>query len=489
MNSTTPHDIEHELIKLFGFKQFRVGQREIIESIRNGNHTLATLPTGSGKSICYQLPALIGEGLTIVVSPLISLMIDQVKLLKAQGIKRVASLNSMMNAKQKSAVINQLDAYKLLYCSPEMLQQEQVQQALSNKKIDYFVIDEAHCISQWGHEFRPDFLRLKDVIKRFNNPTVLALSATATPAIRQDIIKQLELPMKQLIYPIDRPNITFSVDEVTPNRKDERLTELIEQKSIPTMIYFSSRKVSESICRLLQTKFPDRRVAYYHGGMEQDERLLIQQQFMNDQLDIICCTSAFGMGVNKSNIRLVIHYHMPATIESFIQEVGRAGRDGEQSVSILLYAPGDEFLPFQLIQTELPTEDEVNLFLRENLNGQLEDYLNETKIRFLELQTEQHQQLHQDDRRREIIQYRDERERIKQQSIFKLVDWIKSATCRRVGLFYHFQKEVTKAQYECCDSCDFRLENWRHTFESYQKKERSIQKNWKALLDELLIRG
>ena len=247
--------------------------------------------------------------------------------------------------------------------------------------------------------------------------------------------------------------------------------------------------MNESISRLLQTKFPDRRVAYYHGGMEQDERLLIQQQFMNNQLDIICCTSAFGMGVNKSNIRLVIHYHMPATIESFIQEVGRAGRDGEQSVSILLYAPGDEFLPFQLIQTELPTEDEVNLFLRENLNGQLEDYLNETKIRFLELQTEQHQQLHQDDRRREIIQYRDERERIKQQSIFKLVDWIKSATCRRVGLFYHFQKEVTKAQYECCDSCDFRLEYWRHTFESYQKKERSIQKNWKALLDELLIRG
>ncbi|MBR7553278.1 RecQ family ATP-dependent DNA helicase [Allobacillus sp. GCM10007491] len=489
MNSAISNDIDQALISLFGFKQFRVGQREIIESIRSGNHTLATLPTGSGKSICYQLPALIGEGMTVVVSPLISLMVDQVKLLKAQGIKRVASLNSMMNAKQKSAVIHRLDTYKLLYCSPEMLQQEQVQLALSNKTIDYFVIDEAHCISQWGHEFRPDFLRLKDVIKKLNNPTVLALSATATPSIRQDIIKQLELPMKQLVYPIDRPNITFSVDEVTPNNKDERLIDLIEQKNIPTMIYFSSRKVSEAIYRLLQNKFPEREVAYYHGGMEQDERLLIQQQFMNNQLDIICCTSAFGMGVNKSNIRLVIHYHMPSTIESFIQEVGRAGRDGKQSVSILLYAPGDEYLPFQLIQTELPTENEVNLFFSEDIHKQPEDYLNETKLRFLELQKEQHHTTDQNEQVQRVIQYRNDREQIKQQSIFKLVDWIKTGACRRARLFSHFQQDVSNAQYECCDCCDFRLEEWRNKPETYQKKNKPRKNNWEAMLGELLIKG
>ena len=490
MNDVHNKDLNDALKFHFGHDDFRLGQKEIIESIMNGYDTLATLPTGSGKSICYQLPALLGEGITIVVSPLISLMVDQVKLLKAEGIKRVAALNSLMDPKQKSVVLNQLNQYKILYCSPEMLQQQHVTERLSLMKIDYLVIDEAHCISQWGHEFRPDFLRLKDVIRQLDHPTVLALSATATPAIQEDIMKQLEIDMNKLIYPIDRPNITFSVSEIPSEEKLAHLIDILEHKKVPTMIYFSSRKMSEFVCRSLQKEFPDREVAFYHGGMEQQDRLLIQQQFMHDQLDIICCTSAFGMGVNKANIRLVIHYHMPPTIESLIQEVGRAGRDGQPSVSIVLYSPGDEGLPFQLIQSELPSENEVEFYLNGRESGQNpEEFLDESKIRFLRLQDEQIKPFERiGDKKQAIMEYRNERERVKSNGVLQLLEWIQTSSCRRTELYSLFQNNVMPASAACCDRCDFSLHEWQNLREEERRQQTSFQDNWVSLLEQLLDR-
>lgn len=235
--------LEQALYHYFGFSSFREGQKEIIESVQLNQHTLATLPTGSGKSICYQLPAKLSKGTTLVVSPLISLMIDQVKLLKSQGFKQVTSINSMLDQRQKRNVLNHLHQYQLVYCSPEMLQHPLVMNRLKQVGVSLFVIDEAHCISQWGHEFRPDYLRLKDVIKELNEPTVLALSATATPKIQNDIIHYLDLEMKKIIYPMDRTNISYNVlksNHVT--EKQEQLLDVIERVNAPTMIYFLADK-------------------------------------------------------------------------------------------------------------------------------------------------------------------------------------------------------------------------------------------------------
>lgn len=480
-------NLEQALKHFFGHTSFREGQREIIESILNGHHTLATLPTGSGKSICYQLPSLLLDGLTVIVSPLISLMVDQVKLLKYKGIKQVAAINSLLDSNQKKMIMNQLNRYKLIYCSPEMLQQSFFIEQLQNHKVSLFVIDEAHCISQWGHEFRPDYLRLKQIIQRLNEPTVLALSATATPDIQRDIINQLNIEMKSLIYPMDRTNITYNVLEVSnDHEKRESLLQLLQNIKVPTMIYFSSRTVSENISLYLREKLENRKIGYYHGGMSQEDRILIQQQFMQGQLDIICCTSAFGMGINKDNIRFVIHYHLPSNLESFIQESGRAGRDGEHSVSLLLYAKGDENIPFQLIDNELPNDQIIDTYIHAKLRHQLNDLviegMTETHERFLSYQLEQiNDKVDWEIISSEIKLIRDQRLDVKKRSIMKIISWVHDQHCRRVNLFKPFQKVVRKPVFECCDQCGFNLSKWKPK----EMENKGFSYDWKIILKEM----
>ncbi|MGM8213999.1 RecQ family ATP-dependent DNA helicase [Bacillaceae bacterium W0354] len=484
-------NLEDSLKRIFGHTSFREGQKEIINSVLKGNHTLGTLPTGSGKSICYQLPAMILDGLTVVVSPLISLMVDQVKLLKYQGIKNVVAVNSLMNMQEKQIAINQLNKYKLIYCSPEMLQQPLFINKLKAQKISLFVIDEAHCISQWGHEFRPDYLRLKESIKLFNDPTVLALSATATPQIQNDISKQLDINLKRYIYPIDRTNITYMVQTVEDeNRKNEELFNVLEKNKIPTMIYFSSRKVSERLCTRLQRFLPDRNIAYYHGGMSQEDRILIQQQFMQGQLDIICCTSAFGMGINKNDIRLVIHYHIPSTIESFIQETGRAGRDGGHSVSLLLYSPGDEMIPYQLIESELPSETDVyNFVVEKNKTDDLIEMegLTEVQQRFLTYHYENLNDYRKESDKiiEQLIEIRNKRAYIKKRSIHQILSWISQSNCRRKSLFQPFQENIREADFDCCDHCGFDIYEWKldHTL-----VQSTFETNWTHILKVMFNR-
>ncbi|GEL76131.1 RecQ family ATP-dependent DNA helicase [Tenuibacillus multivorans] len=479
--------LEDQLKKHFGFSSFREGQKEIIESVLDNQHTLATLPTGSGKSICYQLPSLIVEGITIVVSPLISLMVDQVKLLRAQGYKRVTALNSLLSYEQKSKLLSHLNRYRMIYCSPEMLQQESFINRLKQLNVLQFVIDEAHCISQWGHEFRPDYLRLKDVIETLGEPTVLALSATATPKIQDDIVKQLSLNMRKIIYPMDRVNITYSVLKSDNQiEKQEQIIHLLEQAKAPTMIYFSSRVMTEQLYGLLQQQFPERKVAYYHGGMEQQDRLLIQQQFMHDQLDIICCTSAFGMGVNKDNIRLIIHYHLPTNLESFIQETGRAGRDGKQSVSVLLYTKGDETIPFQIIESELPDDSEIERYLhakQEGINIDIESELSETKLRFLNYHTHKLTQTltQQSEIEEELKSFRDHRKQLKINSVINLVRWVNAEDCRRALLFQPYQEHVRPALFDCCDHCGFNIHKWEIDLNIHH----DYKQNWRNILEEM----
>src|SRR5699024_6594956 len=280
---------------------------------------------------------------------------------------------------------------------------QEIREYLKRIQINFVVIDEAHCISQWGYEFRPDYLKIKDVITELNEPPILALSATVTPTVQQDIVKSLKRDrIKQHIYPMDRDNIALTIEHVANDvEKVQMITYIVEKYHVPTLIYFSSRSVAERVANELTSTMTGKNVAYYHGGLEQQDRLHIQQQFMNDQLDVICCTSAFGMGINKQDIRIIIHYHMPSQIESFIQEIGRAGRDGKDSLSVLLYAENDKFLPQSFIEQELPTENQMFFVLEQLMrsyeHGQTVDYLdstfnraelNETQWNFLHSQLE-----------------------------------------------------------------------------------------------------
>ncbi|WP_373892673.1 ATP-dependent DNA helicase RecQ [Virgibacillus sp. CBA3643] len=504
--------LEDSLKAHFNYTTFRLGQKEIIEDVMRGKDVLGILPTGSGKSICYQLPAALLEGTVIVVSPLISLMVDQVKQLKAVNFKAVIALNSFMSPVDRKRAYDHLHKYKLIYISPELLQNNEVMGYLRRLKIRLFVIDEAHCISQWGHEFRPDYLKLSSIIQSFGKPSLLALSATATPDVQQDIITALKVPnITKHIHPIDRDNITFAVEQVTDDtEKQSIITELLANYQVPTLIYFSSRKMAEDTARLLSEKLPLKQIAFYHGGMEQYDRIMIQQQFMNDQLDVICCTSAFGMGVNKDNIRLVIHFHLPTQIEAYIQETGRAGRDGESSVSLLLFSEKDAYLPRKIIQKELPTADDLELAFHQLYKlyqtgelypgdiTQVESLfqINEIQWRFLTYQFEKHgmikgnriiyQQENWQHAFQQINNHRIDRSLLKENKLTEMLTWIHEKECLRKHLYKTFQTSYSKPKYQCCSNCGFSFATWMPVETNI---EETAATTWQGKLKKLLLIG
>ncbi|MFG6148659.1 RecQ family ATP-dependent DNA helicase [Halobacillus sp. B23F22_1] len=498
------HRLLDYLKQHFGYSSFREGQQEIIEDVLEGKDVLGILPTGVGKSLCFQLPSLLQKGTTIVVSPLISLMVDQVKQLKAKGFKSVVALNSFMELKERKAVFQSLHNYRLIYLSPEMLQNRTIIHELKKLYVELFVIDEAHCISQWGHEFRTDYLKLSQVVKEFGDPTILALSATATPEVQEDIKCQLKkLDMVSHIYRMDKSNMSFAVEDVLWHQeKVERIKSIVSNKPAPTMIYFSSRKAAEQVAAELTLSL-DQRIAFYHGGMETMDRLLVQQQFMKDELDVICCTSAFGMGVNKPNIRRVIHYHFPTQIESFIQEIGRAGRDGKPCASLVLHTPNDQVLPQRLLEKELPQEEDVERLLRwlAHKNELLIDeemteilQLAESQWNFLKYHLEYHHvvsnrmiQRHPDliGLRAKISKRLKERWLYKNNKYKQMVNWIHCSGCRRKQLYAPFQNEISRPIVTCCDYCGFSIDD----LEIYEERVSSVDtiENWQDRLRALFL--
>ena len=351
----------------FAYPSFRPGQEEVISRLLDGKNVLGVLATGGGKSLTYQLPSLLLPGMTVVVSPLISLMMDQVQQLRSQRRVRAAYLNSAQDPVEARQTLRDLErgVYKLLYISPERLQQPYVQEVLSRVGVSLFAVDEAHCISQWGHDFRTDYMRLPAVAKRLGNPPVLAVTATATAEVQAEICQLFSIRQENVVaFPVNRDNIALEVfHAATEAERRQQVMGLMDSLAGPGIVYCSTRQAVDVLTASYQLE-GQKRVHGYHGGMNSMERMLIQAQFLSGELDIIVATNAFGMGIDKADIRFVIHYQLPASMEAYAQEIGRVGRDGRPGYAALFSVWDDVQIHQHMIEREYPSWQQVHEYCR-----------------------------------------------------------------------------------------------------------------------------
>ena len=354
------------LREIFGFDSFRPGQEEVIRAVLDGRDTLAVMSTGGGKSLCYQVPALMQESLTVIVSPLISLMKDQVDSLLQSSVGGAATLHSGLGPEERWEVERRVRTgeVKMLYVAPERLRSLEFVLALRRAGVGLFVVDEAHCISEWGHNFRPDYLFLPRAVRDLGSPPVLALTATATPRVRQDILRSLKMREPEVVVTsFNRPNLTYRV--LSAAKKDQklpRILDMIRRSPPPGIVYATTRKECEELADSLRRSGVD--AAAYHAGMGSANRADVQERFMTDELSVVVATIAFGMGVDKPNVRFVIHSSVPGSLPAYIQESGRAGRDGDPSECVVLYRGADLGRRKRLVTLNAAGEHEVGAFFR-----------------------------------------------------------------------------------------------------------------------------
>lgn len=467
----------------FGYTSFRPGQKEVIEHVIEGRDTIALLPTGMGKSLCYQLPGYIFNKPVLIISPLLSLMQDQVEQIKRFGEKRVVAINSFLNWSQKQQVLASLHQYRFIFISPEMFMQEEVNRRLNELNLSLIVVDEAHCISQWGFDFRPDYLKIGDVMKE-PRPPILALSATATEQVLHDIRHFLKMKNPfEYIHSVDRSNIHFGKKIFhTKEEKMEWLFEHVLNTEGPGIIYTRSRKKTEELSAQLLEKGLS--VSSYHGGKDPEDRQFIQQQFIEGTLDWIVATNAFGMGVHKDNIRQIIHDTIPPNIPDYMQEVGRAGRDGKDAIAILLYCEGDEEFARFIVGDDLPNETQIDLYeeyVNRKVNPQelVNDGLaSETTFRVLHYWMSQYSIEQVKSIFRQIIVS-------KYKSVDEMVQIVKKESCIREQLISYFGQRLDEKPENCCENCGI---NYQQLLAPRQEKNNRYKvDSWEERIRQLLL--
>lgn len=405
----TVDDLTRQLSEQFGFATFRPGQEEVIRAVLAGRDAMTVMPTGQGKSLCYQLPATLLPGLTLVISPLIALMQDQVASLKQRNI-RAAAFHSGLTGSEKHRVIQDLHQKRLqlLYLAPERMQHDEFLQLLRTLWVSLLVVDEAHCISQWGHDFRPDYLKIGRLRQELTNPPCLALTATATTRVQIDLCKRLSLrdPLK-LVTGFRRPNLALSV-RLCQSRQEKLATleRLVREREKGTiLVYCATRRATEEVADWLGQSHQS--VGYYHAGLSDEERQLVHQDFRRGTVRILAATNAFGMGIDKSDVRLVVHFDIPGSLEAYYQEVGRAGRDGQPAACVLLFHERD-----------LATQDY-----------------------FIQLAAKDPEGSERAARMRTLLQ--------------EMLGYVSISTCRQLAILDYFSDEAEKALGPCglCDRC------------------------------------
>ena len=398
-----------ELRKRFGFSSFRPGQEEIIQALLQEQNVLAVLPTGNGKSLCYQLTGYLREGLVVIVSPLQS---------------------------EKAYVLQHLAEYKFLFLSPEMLTQKELLNVLQRQKIGLYVIDEAHCVSQWGVDFRPEYQQLGVIGKRLGSPVTLALTATATTVVQQDIEKVLfDLPPQVVRHSVNRKNLFVRKTE----DKDEELATLMKQANGSMIIYCATKKEVERLYQLYRGSFS---VGYYHGGLDASQRRQLQLQFSQNKLQFLVATNAFGMGIDKPDIRAVVHYDLPDSLENYVQEIGRAGRDQQPSKAILLYKKNDERIHYFFNQLSREQRQVFEFYLENDLdNNEFFDEVQQKWLEVVEKMTDPQQWV---DRLKA-------QEKAKQYRLQQMLHYINSETCRRELILDYFGEKLVDKPIQCCD--------------------------------------
>lgn len=476
-------DLHSLLYEKFGYGEFRPGQEEVIKDVLARNDVLAILPTGMGKSLCFQLPAYIIPGAVLIISPLVSLMEDQVALMKKNGEKNVVALNSFQSFAERQRILRKLDNYKFIFISPELLVQKTITSLLSSLSIALIVVDEAHCISQWGFDFRPDYLRIGEFFEATKRPGILALTATADEKVIKDITHYLHLNNPKLHrQPTNRQNISYSIVKMdSQNSKTAWIKERLQTTMGPGIIYVASRRRADELALLLD--IDGLSVGSYHAGMEQEDRAFIQEQFLSGELEWICATNAFGMGIHKDNVRQIIHDHIPQSASSYSQEVGRAGRDNERAQATLLYSPDDEGKMRFITQEEYPQEMEINKYWKLLSTGTLKEEaadlvgLSETARRVIDYYLER---MSCSDVIRKVEGLRIEKE----EQLQKMLRLVRCETCIRQELLSYFGELLIEKQHICCSVCGLDDDYWQKG--KTANLSSSPQMDWQARLVSLL---